>query len=511
MNKLSKTLLFAGAAVAHAQESELFGNKDFGNGGDGLQCDAMHLRKALKKANYMAEDFSLCHRDLTKEFADPQDRFEDGDQCDKMIYGPDDAADTGAGFLACPVSVYMRAKPMTFVNNNPEVVLCCWQLGYTPDWILLPSLSIDFQAAEASDPFEPLDDATEIEDGEATDEATDGRRELQAGAPSASDVGKRAWPKWEPLKSKSEWDAFKAKLLEMEKEHVYETMAKMVPPAPAISAHTLKGKFPRKLEHSLDEDDTDQAQSEYGGDYDCNNYWGLRHDMLMAFDDAPIGAGMMNDRHSQPGFRDAPYTEKPRGSVYGERFVKPNMRRLSEQPSRPPSAPPSAPPAPPRYHNEVRLPGSATCQEGNCRATAVFWPTDMYQKVDSSTGSFTSSYSWDFDTRMRYVGLDKFRSLCVDGILNRYDASWVMAVLARQGALQCCLDQPGLAMDDRDFDLEEFITRNYYVIGGRFHNHFTEPWCAPNCPPSWPGDGVCDDGYAECYNTECNWDNGDCA
>jgi len=32
--------------------------------------------------------------------------------------------------------------------------------------------------------------------------------------------------------------------------------------------------------------------------------------------------------------------------------------------------------------------------------------------------------------------------------------------------------------------------------------------CAPGCPDDWPGDGVCDD---SCFNSACNYDDGDCS
>ena len=33
-----------------------------------------------------------------------------------------------------------------------------------------------------------------------------------------------------------------------------------------------------------------------------------------------------------------------------------------------------------------------------------------------------------------------------------------------------------------------------------------ESECAPGCPPSWPGDGICDD---DCNNEACEMDAGD--
>jgi len=454
------------------------------------------LRGALRKANYKADDWALCHRDLTQGSANA---YPQGDQCDDNLYTTDNDYNS---FFSCAVSVFARARPITFINNNPEVVLCCWQLGYYPDIMMNPytlrtSNQFELQhflgRAEASDPFEPMDEDAD------DDEESDRRRKLQSTESVKPTAPRPEWPKWEPLRSKAEWAAFKAKLLEQDNHPAFAEMR-----AARLADQTAQGKADeaRQLEASDSsspgnaDGDGSEEHTAYGGDYDCNNYWGLRRDLLDAFDHAPIGSGAEMDLFA-PGNKPSLNAIEPLNNAGTDlrtrklqteeevRDLQSGYHRLYQ------------------YHNNVRTPGRATCQEGNCRATKVFWPKEMYTRMEniqysaSYTNSFTSSFSQELYTfspdmvalqkKLLYQYNNPEYSLCVDGLLHRYDMSWVMATAARSGALQCCLDQPkflninGASFDagggtlrnmdlqgGSDFDLESFIMRNMPFITERY-------------------------------------------
>jgi len=239
-----------------------------------------HLHRALSQANRMADDAAVCHRDFLS--ATTVNGPSDVDHCDDLVA----PAGSHELTLLCGVSVYGRAKPLTYVRKNYDAVLCCYQLGFAPDWIIH-----DFDAPWGWNNAEPRYiantlmnvEGSRIDEPNVNDEDTDTDRDEVYGRALGS-------VKLTQPKTKAEWTLLKAALLEKKMPPAFEALAKSHHRATAPGAPLRK----------LDDSEDNNMASEAGAHFECHNLWDLRDEMLKVFDNAPIASGYVRPGASTP-------------------------------------------------------------------------------------------------------------------------------------------------------------------------------------------------------------------
>jgi len=256
------------ATWAHGEPpfaSELFeGREDMGSSKGGFTCTASNLRKALNKANY---EFNGNCETACSSCTGGEGRRLDSDSdtdWDAINNGP--CADYPLPIL-CSASVYTSSDPINFVMEYREEVLCCWQLGAQPEAFLF-DIPIDRRRS--------LADSPDVK-----------KAEKPAYAMVKADFSESMVPKRSLKAASLEKHKLQPADLAVLKHGVPKT-PELVASMRALAA-SLKGE---EVERRLDEDssmDSDEMteDSDSSMDYDCNNYWQVRSDLLTAFDQSP--------------------------------------------------------------------------------------------------------------------------------------------------------------------------------------------------------------------------------
>jgi len=407
-------LLLVSAAATRADEfSEIFSS----TGADRarpqcqrLQCTASNLRTALSKANRDAEDcaFSFC--------------------------GDNDCSSLSLQQL-CFASLYDRAMPVAFGWDHYEEVLCCWQLGAGPEYLITEGIirqNVDtepYLSKSGGDREQHRDRLTGNDlsrERKLDAKAQTGR--VLAGTPTGRGFTRTPWgPAQGGVGAQPE------RRLD-EKSLFCDTLDRGGSTSISQDREGSESESSESGATSDGGDSVEDVEAEVEAcqaAYDCNDYFKVRDDLLEIIDQDPwqTPKWAFASQHAQLGLdRDRNFHEfnaPPSAPSQNEPY--PEYRRRRTIPAASASSRrrqnriddyadlefgPYGPDGL-RSHNMLSL-----CERGDCRGDNVY-----PQQSDLSDGDGQS------------------RSLCFEGMtFTRGASSWRVAMGRLSGALGCCAD-----------------------------------------------------------------------
>lgn len=421
----------------------------------GLQCNKDTLRNALNKANYdFAQKYPAsdgqCGYDDNLRKLDSEEES-DSDMVDWNAINADNCANDPLPIL-CFESVNMRDELSVelYTIENADTVLCCWQMGMPPEDYYLAPASWYLEGSKA-------DEGIGREGEDWNPYTTTGVGNFFRKLATESDLVIKARSSQAETSSRSK----AARTLETKeslKNNRWTLPHWSRSKSLVASLRQLRGDTEGNRRLSSDSDDPADVDSEDGdhdptpsegpigtifngflsgpgnNDYDCNNHYQVRSDILTVLDQSPwfydsfcyvfAAASLGQDpflSSSTSTFMSFPKSrdEKAPSNVYANPMFN---RRI---PKRKLGLSESKVTFQDEFHMSdfsIRPPNAMAGISDQCRQ-APLYPT-QYVNSPNHVGIYASEPI----------------ALCGDGYRLRADRSWATAMLTMNGPMKCCLD-----------------------------------------------------------------------